>query len=464
MALGKRRAEHQQDLFIPATAVNRSPGHPFYRRLNELLAEASFDEEVEELCAPFYAEGRGRPSIPPGVYFRMLLIGYFEGIDSQRGIAWRCADSRSLQEFLGLGPAARTPDHSSLTRLRKRLSLETHQAAFDAVIRIAKAKGLVKGKTLAVDSTTLEANAAMKAIVRRDTGKNWKEYVRGLAEDEGLDDPSDDDLRRFDRSRRDKKVSNKDWKSPSDPDARIAKMKDGRTRLAYKAQHAIDTDTEIIVSATIHRADSPDSELLKDAVIDVGGVTESAATPNFREVVADKGYFKVAMLAWLEDRDIRSYISQPRSRNKRRWTDKPEGHERAYRNNRRRSAGTRSSELHRLRSERVERSFAHTCRTGRARRTWLRGVADVTKRYLLQAAGRNLGTIMRSLFGFGTPRALQAAGAAAVELLSDLVNAITAFWRHFATKVPGRTEFAIATRSVKSLSPSSADLLVHSAA
>jgi len=196
----------------------------------------------------------------------------------------------------------------------------------------------------------------------------------------------------------------------------------------------------------------------------VGGVTESAATPNFREVVADKGYFKVAMLAWLEDRDIRSYISQPRSRNKRRWTDKPEGHERAYRNNRRRSAGTRSSELHRLRSERVERSFAHTCRTGRARRTWLRGVADVTKRYLLQAAGRNLGTIMRSLFGFGTPRALQAAGAAAVELLSDLVNAITAFWRHFATKVPGRTEFAIATRSVKSLSPSSADLLVHSAA
>ncbi len=211
MALGKRRDQTEQDLFVPASQIPRSPGHPFYARLNELLKEASFDRFVEEMCEPFYAERQGRPSIPPGVYFRMLLIGYFEGIDSQRGIAWRCADSRSLQEFLGFKPTERSPDHSSLTVIRKRLLVEVHQEVFAFVVKLAKSRGMVKGRTLAIDSTTLEANAAMKSIVRRDTGKEWKEYVRGLAEDAGIEDPSDDDIRRFDKKRRGKKVSNKDW-------------------------------------------------------------------------------------------------------------------------------------------------------------------------------------------------------------------------------------------------------------
>lgn len=434
MALGKRRHHREQELFIAVTSMPRSPGHPFYRQLNLLLQEAGFDKEVESMCKPLYAEGRGRPSIPPGVYFRMLLVGYFEGIDSQRGIAWRCADSRSLQEFLGLGLTDRSPDHSSLTRVRKRLPLEVHAEAFAFIVRIARDKGLVKGKILAVDSTTLEANAAMKSIVRRDTGADWTDYVRDLAEDAGIEDPDEDDLRRFDRKRSGKKVSNKDWMAPSDPDARIAKMKDGRTRMAYKAQHAIDADSEIIVAATIHHADEPDSEIIKDTLMESAGVLGLAgAELTYEDVIADKGYHKAETLAWLEERGMRAYVSEPKRRRRRKWGGKPGAWEHAYRANRRRSKGARSSMLHRLRSERVERSFAHTCRTGRARRTWLRGIDEVGKRYMIQAAARNLGTIMRSLFGIGTPRALQSAAKRLLGVFGRVLGALCARLDQMAT-------------------------------
>lgn len=418
MALGKRRAQREQDLFVPATAMPRSPGHPFYRRLNQLLAEAKFDPHVEGICEPFYTEKTGRPSIPPGVYFRMLLIGYFEGINSQRGIAWRCADSRSLQEFLGLGPTERSPEHSSLTRIRKRLSLEAHQEVFDFVLKVAKKKGLLKGKSLGVDTTTLEANAAMKSIVRKDSGKGWKEYVGGLAEEEGVQDPDDDDIRRFDRKRRGKKVSNKDWESPSDPDARIGKMKDGRTELSYKAQHAIDLDTEIILAATVHRADAPDGELLKDAIIEASGSLAAVDhDEGFAEVVADKGYHKTATIEWVAARGMKTHIPERKSSRNRRWKGKPEAQERAFRANRRRVAGSRSRALQRKRSERVERSFAHTCTTGGWRRTCLRGLEANTKRYLLHAAARNLGLVMRAILGAGTPRGLPGLLGAACALL-----------------------------------------------
>lgn len=423
MALGKRR-DKQQELLIPTTELPRSPGHPFYRSLNKLLAAAGFDRFAEELCAAHYADGVGRPSIPPGVYFRMLLVGYFEGIDSQRGIAWRCADSRSLQEFLGLLATERSPEHSSLTRVRQRLPLDVHQEVFAFVVKVAKDKGLVKGKALAVDSTTLEANAAMKSIVRKDTGKGWKDYVRGLAEEEGIEDPSDDDLRRFDRDRGGKKTSNKDWQSPSDPDARITKMKDGRTHLAYKAQHAIDADTEIVVAATIHHADASDGDILKEAVAETCGVLTSAGHDEvYEEVVADKGYHKAASLAWLEERGVRSYIPEKRACRRRRWTDKPDAWQKAYRANARRVVGTHSRELQRKRSEKVERSFAHTCESGNARRTWLRGIENVAKRYVIHVAGFNLGRIMRATYGVGTPRGFAAACAALVGLLITCVIA-----------------------------------------
>jgi transposase len=243
MALGKRKSE-QQAAWISTNELPKSPGHPFYMKLNTLLAEAGFDPWLEKLCAPYYAAEMGRKSIPPGVYFRMILVGYFEGIGSQRGIAWRCSDSRSLAEFLGVPTHEQVPDHSSLSRIHRRLPLEVHEAMFVFVLKLASEHELLSGKTVAVDSTTLEADAAMKSIVRRATGEDWKTYLRGLAAEAGLEDPTDEELRRFDKTRPDKKVSNEDWMSPNDPESRIVRMKDGTTHPAYKAEHVVDLKTD----------------------------------------------------------------------------------------------------------------------------------------------------------------------------------------------------------------------------
>jgi hypothetical protein len=410
MALGKRQPK-QPDLFVPSTDLPRSPGHPFYQRLNQLLAEAGFDAYVEGLCQPYYADGLGRPGIPPGVYFRMLFIGYFEGLGSQRGIAWRCADSRSLQAFLGCLPQEATPDHSSLTNIRQRLPEAVHHLVFDFVLGLAQAKGLLRGQTVGVDATLLEANAAMKSIERRDTGDDYKTYLRKLAAEAGLEDPSDAELRRFDRQRKDKKVSNDEWTAPADPDSRIAQMKDGTTHLAYKAEHVVDLDSEFVLAAEVHPADEPDSDTLlpslhqaQDSLVSAGSAVE------IQEAAADKGYHKAETLADCAEEGVRTYIPEAERDYQRVWTDKPEGQEKAYRANRRRVRGRRGKRLQRLRSERVERSFAHVCETGGMRRTWLRGLTSVAKRYWVQVAAHNLGLLMRKLFGVGTPRSLQGAG------------------------------------------------------
>lgn len=407
MALGKRRGE-QQSLWVATTDLPKSPGHPFYVKLNELLGEAGFDAWVERRCEGAYAADRGRPSIPPGVYFRMLLIGYFEGLDSQRGIAWRCSDSRSLSAFLGLGPTAETPDHSSLTRIRKRLSLEVHEEVFRFVLELAQDKKLLRGKTLAVDSTTLEANAAMKSIVRKDGGEDYREYLKKLAVEAGLEDPSDDDLRRFDKGRKGKTLSNDAWESKSDPDSRIAKMKDGTTHLAYKAEHTVDLDSDFVVAAEVHPANRSDHETLKESVIQAQtNLILAGSDVAVEEVAADKGYHKAENLAWAMEWGLRTYIPEREEKRRRVWTDKGAELKRAVYGNRRRVQGARGKRLGRLRSEYAERTFAHVCETGGARRTWLRGLLEVSKRYLIQVAARNLGVMMRKLFGIGGPRALQ---------------------------------------------------------
>ena len=265
MALGRRKRDHQ-DLWVATCDLPRSPGHPFYTKLNGLLDEAEFDAFVEGLCKPHYANGRRRPGIPPGVYFRMLFIGFFEGLDSQRAIAWRCSDSRSLQSFLGYDITQSTADHSTFTVIRQRLSVEVHESVFTFVLSIAEVKKLLKGKSVAGDSTPIEGDAAMKSIVRRDTGDDWKEFVRQLMADEGIENPTDEDIGRFDRKRK-KKVSNKEWKSPNDPDARIAKMKDGCTHMAYKTEHAIDVDTDIVLAAEVYKADEPDTATFSETLI-----------------------------------------------------------------------------------------------------------------------------------------------------------------------------------------------------
>jgi transposase len=427
MALGKRKRE-QQGLWVATTDLPKSPGHPFYHKLNQVLAEAGFDNWIENLCRPHYAAVMGRPSIPPGVYFRMILVGYFEGIGSQRGIAWRCSDSRSLAEFLGVPADKETPDHSSMTRVHQRLPLEIHEQMFTFVLKIAADKKLLRGKTVSVDSTTLEANAAMKTIVRKDTGEDWQEYLKRLAKEAGIDNPTAEELVRFDKARTDKKVSNEDWKSPTDPDSRIAKMKDGTTHLAYKAEHVVDLDTDLVLSATVTPANHGDAETLCDSVAQAQiNVQAAGSEVQIEEVVADKGYHKASTLEQARAFAWRTYIPEKKKRGRSRWTDKPAEQKAAVYANRRRVRGGRSKRLQRLRSERTERSFAHVCETGDGRRAWLRGLKKVSKRYLIQVAARNLGLILRKLFGVGTPRSLQGACG----LLCALYPAIRTCWSHY---------------------------------
>ena len=343
MALGKRTVQ-QREMFVPVAELPKSPAHPFYSRLNQLLAEAGFDEFVEGLCAPHYKEG-GRPSIPPGIYFRMLFIGYFEGIDSQRGIAWRCADSRSLLEFLGAAPTDTTPAHNSMTVIRQRLPESVFDGVFEKVLSLLRERGLLKGKTLGVDATTLEANAAMKTIVRKADGKDWKNYLRTLAQAEGIEEPSDDDLRRIDRGRKDKKVSNETWKSPVDGDARIARMKDGTSHLAYKAEHAVDLETEAIVNAQISTATRGDGETgMESVILAQVALSRSGSGAAIQELVADKGYHDNGLLSECAHFGIRTYIPE-RKQAKRVWTNKPAEVQDAFRANRRRVRGVRGAAL-----------------------------------------------------------------------------------------------------------------------
>jgi transposase-like protein DUF772/DDE family transposase len=425
-----RRVPPPTDLVIALKDLPPPPANPFYQRLNQVLDEAGFDPFVDDLCRPYYFEGFGRPGVPPGVYFRMLFFGYFEGLGAQRALAWRCSDSRSAQAYLGVPPHQATPDHSSLSKIRQRLPERVHEQVFTFVLKLAEDRGLLPGKTVGVDSTLLEANASMKTIVQRASGDDWKSYLRKLAAAEGIANPTEEELRRFDQKRPNKKVTNEEWVSSSDPDSRIAKMKDGTTHLAYKAEHVVDLETELILAAVVYPADQPDSSTLLESVVSAqvnlmeaeSGTTLAevaaqgdAAVANLTpiaEAAADKGYHKAETLAESATLGVRTYIPEARRTQRRVWTDKPPAWERAYRANRRRVRGQRSKRLQKLRSEKVERTFAHVCETGGARRSWLRGLVEVGKRYLMQVAGHNLGVIMRRVFGKGTPRSLQGLGAA----------------------------------------------------
>lgn len=417
MALGRRKGEQQQDLFIMATDLPRSVGHVFYTKLNELLAEAGFDRWVEEKCESYYSSGKGRPGIAPGIYFRMLLVGYFEGIQSQRGIAWRCADSLSLRSFLGIPLTESTPDHSSLTVIRDRLPQEVHESVFQWVLELAQRKKLLGGKTVAVDSSTLEANAAMKSIVRRDTGEDWREYVIGLMRRDGVIaagvTPSEEEIRAYDKNRKDKKVSNDEWVSRTDPHARIARMKDGTTHLAYKAENVVDLESNLIVAAEIYAGDKADTATMEDSLHAAqSNLKEAGSETQIQDVAADKGYHSTDLLEKLAERTkYRTYISEPKvPGGKRDWTKRTKLARKAVEANRRRMKRKKGKGLQRRRSEKVERTFAHVLETGGARRTWLRGDEKLRKRYSIATAAYNLGVLMRRLFQMGTARGLQGLG------------------------------------------------------
>jgi transposase len=408
MAMGKRTSE-QAPIWISTTDLPVSPGHPFYVRLNTILDEAGFDRFAEEQCRPFYARVMGRPSLPPGRYFRLLLLGYFEGLDSERGIAWRAADSLAVRGFVGLGLDVAGPDHSTISRTRRLIDVETHRAVFTWVQERLVAAGLLQGRTVAIDATTLEANAAMRSIVRRDTGESYQDFLTRLAVASGLKTPTRETLARLDR-RRKKRTSNKDWTNPFDPDAKITKMKDGRTHLAHKAEHAVDLESGALVAVTLQGANVGDTTSLVETAIAAAEQVEAAhaasATPAaLTEIIADKGYHSNQTMIDLDAVEVRSYIAEP-DRGRRAWTKTPEAQGPVY-GNRRRVRGARGQRLLRGRGEYVERSFAHVYDTGGMRRTHLRGHQNILKRLLVHAGAFNLGILMRRAFGRGTPRGLQ---------------------------------------------------------
>jgi transposase len=405
-----------------------SAAHPFYTRLNQILDQAGFDDYAESLCQRFYASEIGRPGLPPGRYFRLLLIGYFEGLDAERAIAWRAADSFALREFLGLVLPEAPPDHSTISRTRRLIDLETHQAVFTWMLQRLADAGLVKGKTVGIDATTLGANAALRSIVRRDTGESYQDFLTNLAQASGIETPTRADLARIDRKRK-KKGSNDDCTHPHDPDAKITKMKDGRTHLAHKAEHAVDLETGAIVGVTVQDADDGDTETSIETLIEAAEQIEAVRPDGgLQEVVADKGYHSNQALVDLEAVGVRSYISEP-DRGRRNWKKKPEARAAVYRN-RRRIRGARGLRLLRLRGERLERPFAHLYETGGMRRVHLRGHTNILKRLLIHTGGFNLGLLMRQLIGVGTPRGLQGR-------LSALVTALLAVIRSLLPLVTG---------------------------
>ena len=412
--MGRTRGGQKQEEMFYASEMAEAPGHPFYQRLNKVLNEAGFDAYCEERCREFYHQKLGRPSLAPGVYFRLLLIGFFEGIGSERGISWRVADSLSLRRFLNYGLGEATPDHVTISRTRRLLDEETHQTVFTFVLREVARHGMLQGKTIGIDATTLEANAAMRSIVRRDTGESYMEYLRRLAAEAGIDGSDDDAVRRMDRKRK-KKTSNEDWVNPHDPEAEVTKMKDGTTHLAYKTEQAVDLDTGAIVAITTHGGATGDSESVRETLPAAGfAVAEQIDTPTaqgaykvqeqgLREVVTDKGYHSGAGLAEMSE-SVRTYVSVPQQP-RRNWEGKEEQQAAVYAN-RRRVEGDRGKSLLRRRGELLERPFAHQYETGAMRRLHVRGRDNVAKRVLLQATAFNLALILRSITKAGTPKGL----------------------------------------------------------
>jgi transposase len=415
MAMGRRKKRvRQEGLWTPTAALPVSASHPFYKRLNEILDEKKFDEYVERICEDFYAGEVGRPGLSPGIYFRLLMVGYFEGIDSERGIAWRASDSLSIRSFVRIALDESVPDHSTISRTRRLMDVETHQAVFQWVLGVLAEKKLLKGTTIGVDATTLEANAALRSIVRRDTGERYEEFLTRLAKESGIETPTREQLAKLDRMRP-KKGSNDDWRHPHDPDARITKMKDGRTHLAHKAEHAVDMETGAIVAITLHGADEGDTATIQETVAEAGeritsvvadtdndDVAKQVSAEGPREVVTDKGYHSRAVMRELAEWGLRTYCSEP-NRGRQRWSEQ-EREQAAVYANRRRIRGQRGLRLLRQRGEKLERWNQHLYDRGGMRRVHLRGRENILKRLVVHSGAANLGLLMRQLFGRGTPR------------------------------------------------------------
>jgi len=457
--MGTRKGrERQEDLWIAYADMAVGPGHPFYVRLNEVLDGAGFDAFVEKLSARFYADKLDRPGLTPGIYFRSLMIGYFEGIEAERGIAWRLKDSLSLRRFLGIALDEDTPDHSTISRTRRLIDVETHQEVFSWVLGLLADQGLLQGKRIGIDATTLEANAAMRSIVRRDTGESYEEFLTGLAKASGIETPTREELAQLDR-KREKRTSNKEWKSSTDQDARIAKMKNGSTHMAYKAEHAVDMESGAVVAVTLQGADLGDTttvkETLAEAAIAVAELVEREAdlhpeeepkvnVDGIEELVADKGYHSGAVLEQIKENEVRTYIPEKKQAGKRHWKGKEKEQQAVYQN-RQRVRGKYGKSLLKRRGEFVERSFAHCYETGGMRRCTLRGTKNILKRQLIHVGAFNISLVLRKMLGAGTPRELKNRGLSLILRFFTHLIALCCSARQLPARKDGasprRTEF-----------------------
>jgi transposase len=433
MALGTRNAI-AQPLFINTADIPALKPHPYYDQVNKVLDAHHFDPFVQARCAEFYASNVGRPGLSPAIYFRCLMLGYLEGIDSERGIAWRINDSLSLKTFLGYAIDQSTPDHSTLSRTRRLISVEAHAEVFQFMLKLLANHDLLGGKTVGIDSTTLEANAAMKSIVRRDSGEGYTEFLERLAKESGIETPTREDLAKLDKTRKNK-ASNDDWQSPDDPDARIAKMKDGSTHLAHKAEHAIDMESGAILAVNVCDAAVGDTGTVIDtivqatenlrAVLDDARVSDKLDQEQIvSEVVNDKGYHSKQIMSDLKLMNIRSYTSEPRRKDNYDWNGDEQARA-ATHANRRRIKGERGKRLLRQRGELIERSFAHCYETGAMRRLYLTRRQNVAKRVMIHAAGFNLALVMRARYGLRKPRSARAGVFAAIlSLWTALIDSL----------------------------------------
>ncbi len=441
----------QQALWIPTQDIVQTPAHSFYDRLDHALDTIGFADQVRELCQPFYDDqGRGRPGVDPFVYFKMLMVGFFENLASERGIAARCQDSLAIRSFLRYDLTEPTPDHSTLSVIRTRLGDEVFEQAFALVLQALKRAGLLRGKNLGIDASTLEANASMRSLEKRLTGESYAAYVRGLAAADGVNIKDPAAVQRYDRTRKDKRLPNAEWHNPHDVDAKIGKTKRGSFRMIHKAEHTVDLETGAIVDVDILPGDQSDSA---DLAARVAGIQArlratlgegeakdagdhdhtTASTTAIATITTDKGYYDTEQLRRLQAAGIET-VMPDRIENRR--VDRLNAGQHAALRAARASVQTKEGRaLGKLRAERVERTFAHVLDCGGARRTTLRGLANIRKRYLIQAMTCNLSLLMRTLIGIGTTK--QAVAARLAALLSEL------FRRHRAMARSLRTSLAI---------------------
>jgi len=406
----RKKRQEQKEFWVAADRLPKASPSRFYELLNGTLDELDFAGEVRAMCAPAYADAArgGRPGIDPSVYFKMLMIGFFEGLESERAIAARCADSLSLRGFLGYALDEATPDHSSMSVIRQRLGSDCFAQVFALVLNALQRHGLLKGRHLGIDSSVIEANASLRSLTERNTAEGYWDYVQRLAREAGLQTSDGAALRSFDRKRAGKKMSNEQWQNPHDADAKIGRTKDGATDMVYLPEHIVDLDTGAIVQAQVLPGDHRDSENLSERVIEAvvsvqsaQGVTDPEKVPQ--TLTADKGYFSLEEIGRLQELTLKTVISDPH-RDQRRWDKLERAQRQTLARAQRSTASKYGRALLRKRGQHIERSFAHVLAAGGMRRTTLRGLENLNKRHQIAAACYNLSQLLRRLHGVGTPK------------------------------------------------------------